>query len=141
MSTIYTIIGLMLIVSISACKSKKSASSNAESNILTTNRMPELEGKEVIVEGTYLEMNVQKRPNTEPVYVGRVYLMLADSTTVLLETQDEGYRPKEEIEMYRNQKVSVVGTYYPWCNAWGDGSQASIVGACVKDIKSLEKAR
>jgi hypothetical protein len=86
-------------------------------------------------------MNVQKRPNAEPVYVGRVYLMLEDSTTVMLETQDEGYRPKDEIELYRNQKVRVTGTYYQWCNAWGDGSQASIVGACIKEIKSLELVR
>jgi len=108
---------------------------------LTTGRVQELDGKEVVVEGRYLEMNVQKRPNAEPVYVGRVYLMLEDSTTVMLETQDEGYRPKDEIELYRNQKVRVTGTYYQWCNAWGDGSQASIVGACIKEIKSLELVR
>jgi hypothetical protein len=96
-----------------------------------------LDGKKVAVIGIYEQMNVAKRPGAEPSYIGRANVILSDSTYVMIESGDEGIRQKKEIKSFDGKRVRIEGTLYKRRNAWGDGTQATIVGACVNDITSI----
>lgn len=93
---------------------------------------------EVQLVGRYQEMNVNKRTQGDPIYNGRVQIMTQDSIYVMLETHETGLRQASEIEQYRGKIVAVHGTLNDNCLAWGNGEIASIVGPCIRDIKSIE---
>jgi len=91
------------------------------------------------VVGCYRELNVKQKADGVPRYVGRVVLVLENGDRVLLETHDEGIRPADEIETFRDRKVSVVAAELTEsCQAWGDEATASIVGPCLRGIESIE---
>ena len=96
--------------------------------------------KQVTIEGYYRQMNVNKRPGKTS-YSGRVYIELADSQAVALESHEKGVRGKEEIQQFDNKKVRVTGMLKERGVLWGDGSQAAIVEVMVKDIKGIEEVR
>ena len=92
--------------------------------------------QKVTVKGRYTELNVSQK-QTQIKYIGRVKITLKDNHFVILETDKQGIRSKEEIEKYRGKPVLVIGTLYPNMYAWGDGSQATIVGPCLTGIEFL----
>lgn len=97
-------------------------------------------GKKVVVEGIYRQMNVNKRVNGNPTYIGRAQLELSDGMFAMIETHDKGIRTPEEIALYEGKIVRVTGKIGLHCLAWGNGEVASIVGHCITDISEVKLA-
>lgn len=98
------------------------------------------EGLMVTIEGTYMELNVNKRSDRPPVYAGRAAVLLSDGSSVILDIDDAGIRNQKEIETFRDRVVRATGRFEPYCTAWGGGLEASIIGPCLRDITSIIRA-
>jgi hypothetical protein len=96
-----------------------------------------LDGKKVVVQGYYRLINLNKRPGGEPVYGSRVSIEMPDSSYLLLETHELGSRSLEEQAQFTDQKVKIEATVHGFCNAWGDGTEQTIVGSCLKNIHQI----
>lgn len=91
----------------------------------------------VRVRGRYQQMNLNKRVDGPPVYGRRVNLILSDGRYVMLNCDEEGIRPEEEVNRCEGKMVEVDGMWFSRCNAWGDGTQATIVGPCVRGVSEV----
>jgi hypothetical protein len=137
---------VLLLVALTGCRPKQDMATEPKSDAVTATSANRdyieshgLDGKRVLITGTYRLMNVNKRPGGEPVYIGRAYIELADGSTVILETNDAGIRPIEEQALLTDEVVVAEGILYAGCTAWGDGTEASIIGACLRDISRVAK--
>jgi hypothetical protein len=105
--------------------------------ITKDSKLQELLGEIIEIHGIYREINGAKRPGT--FYPsGRASVGIENGPRLVLDYQDAGYRPKEELEKMRDQKVRVIGTYIGMQTLWGDGTQASIVAEVIENIQSIE---
>ena len=95
-------------------------------------------GQKVWVVGRYEQINVNKRPNARPIYGSYVCIWLEDGY-VLLETHEKAIRATDEIERFKGQQVEVKGQLCAHCLLWGDGREASITGACVKEVEKIRE--
>lgn len=110
---------------------------NEKPIVRITEDISKFQGQKVKIYGTYTEMNLSKRPGSKPVFGGRVNLILEDSSYVMMDCDNAGIRNQEEIEKWRDKNVVAIGLLKARCNAWGDGSQATIVGPCLVQIETI----
>ncbi len=96
------------------------------------------DGTQQTFEGYYRLINLNKRPTGDPIYGSRAYVEVNDSVAIMIGSHDEGLRSEKEIERFKGKKVRIYGTYYQWCNAWGDGMEATIVMDCIHDVTITE---
>jgi hypothetical protein len=95
-------------------------------------------GRVVAVVGVYTPMNLNRRADSPPLYGDRIQLLLRDGQSVMLEAGDRGIRDAVEIERFTGRRVRAEGVFESDCLAWGDGTIASIVGPCLRNISRLE---
>ncbi len=94
-------------------------------------------GELIEFQGIYREINGAKRPGR--FYPsGRASVTMKDGASLVLEYQDAGYRPKEELEQMRDRKVRVIGRYIGMQTLWGDGREAAIVAEVVANLQLIE---
>lgn len=93
----------------------------------------------VVIKGLYAELNVSQK-TTRISYVGRVKIVLNDNSFIILETDEKGIRSPEEISRFKDKQVMVTGTLHAQTYAWGDGSQATIVGPCILNIQTIRQS-
>jgi hypothetical protein len=92
----------------------------------------------VEVVGIYEQLNVAKRAEAAPHYVGRAVLRQKDGRSIMLETHRRGVRAAEEIAAFEGKLVKVkAARSQDGCLGWGDGNQAAIVGRCVRGIVEI----
>ena len=108
-----------------------------ENLIETEEDMSEKFGTEVTVIGMYQQLNVSHKID-DVVFVGRVYLRLKDTTTLVLEIEEKGIRSKEEIKRFENRKVKVRGVINHMTPLWGSGKESSLVSDYLSNIKKIE---
>jgi hypothetical protein len=93
------------------------------------------------VVGIYEQLNVAQRAEAPPHYVGRVTIRQKDGHSVMLETHDRGVRTADEIAGFEGKRVRVKAAHaVDRCHGWGDGTQATIVGPCLRDIVDISLA-
>jgi hypothetical protein len=98
-----------------------------------------LDGKKVLLVGTYRQIDVRMRRKPPPVYRGHVAIVLEDGTEVLLEPvwKKTAIRPPDEIARFDNKAVRVLGTIHkvaPECPE----PTANLLLPCMTDIESIE---
>ncbi len=89
-----------------------------------------------VIRGEYVELNVSYRPEVKS-YVGRAYVWINDTTSVMIESGDLGIRPKNEIDRCKGRRVEIIGILSPNCHAWGDGTQQTIVMPCISNVREV----
>ncbi len=95
----------------------------------------------VEVVGIYEQLNVAQKAGAPPNYVGRATVRKEDGRTVMLETHDRGVRTAEEIAAFEGKRVKVEAARADdRCLAWGNGTQAAIVGPCLRGIVHISLA-
>lgn len=106
--------------------------------LITKNtQLQDLINKTIEIHGTYREINGAKRPG-KFYPSGRASVGIENGPRLVLDYQDAGYRPKEELEQMRDKKVRIIGTYIGMQTLWGDGTQASIVAEVIENIQLIE---
>ena len=71
-------------------------------------------------------------------YVGRAVVRQKDGQAIMLETHERGLRSAEEIAAFEGKLVRVVAAHTEdHCLGWGNGTQAAIVGRCVRGIVEI----
>lgn len=91
--------------------------------------------------GIYEQLNVAQKAGAPPHYVGRASIRQKDGRKVMLETHDRGVRTAEEIAAFEGKRVNVKAAHaVDRCLGWGNGTQATIVGPCVRGIVDISLA-
>lgn len=118
-------------------KSKKPKYKYNELEVVThINREDSLKAELVIVRGEYRQLNVSYRTDITR-YTGRAFIWINDTSSVMIESGELGIRPKNELDESVDHKVEIVGMLYPFCNAWGDGTQQTIVMPCIREVREV----
>lgn len=93
--------------------------------------------RRVIINGEYNQLNVSYNPTIKS-YTGRTYIWVNDTTSIMLGSGELGIRPIDEIRNYDKKNVEISGVLYPFCHAWGDGSQQTIIMPCIRDFREIK---
>jgi hypothetical protein len=92
----------------------------------------------VEVVGIYEQLNVRKKAGAPPHYVGRAVVTQKDGQRIMIETHERGVRAAEEIAAFEGKLVRVKAAHTAdRCLGWGNGTQAAIVGPCVRGIVEI----
>ncbi|RLB64506.1 MAG: hypothetical protein DRI90_04445 [Deltaproteobacteria bacterium] len=88
--------------------------------------------------GIYEQLNVGQKAGAPPHYVGRAVVRQKDGGSIMLETHERGLRAAEEIAAFEGKLVRVEAAQTAdHCLGWGDGTEAAIVGRCVRGIVEI----
>ncbi|MCP4440631.1 MAG: hypothetical protein GY810_16925 [Aureispira sp.] len=115
----------------------KLVDSNTTPLIKTDKDIKRHDSTQVIVIGTYYEIDVAQHP-ARTVYIGRAALRLEDGSSIAIEVDDKGVRSKQEINRCKGKQVKIVGTLHSLMQLWGSYDEAAIVSPALTDIQSIE---
>lgn len=101
-----------------------------------------LSGRQVLLVGTYQQVDMRMRPKPPPLYQGHVAVVLSDGTQVLLEPSwsKAAIRSHEEREQYDGSRVEITGVIHARSPAPPE-MMAYVTGPALSPVERIEPAR
>lgn len=101
-----------------------------------------LSGGQVLLVGTYQQVDMRMRPKPPPLYQGHVAVVLSDGTQVLLEPSwsKAAIRSPEEREQYDGRRVELTGVIHARSPAPPE-MMAYVTGPVLSPIERVQPAR